>query len=119
LASCAKNWRSFFDLAGSKCLDGAVFLFSTMKLETFFSVKDVRSRFHPSRCARWIKDTFRTGEFGPVLRDSSGWLISESALLEYQRRHAVVPAAELPVRSSQRSSQRSNLVQFKKVAGHE
>lgn len=87
-----------------------------MKLETFFSVKDVRERFHPSRCARWIKDTFRTGEFGPVLRDASGWLISESALLEYQRRHAVGAVATEP---ALRSSQRDNLRQFQKVAGHE
>ena len=43
-----------------------------MKLETFFTVRDVRARFYPSRCVRWVKDTFRTGEFGAVLRDASG-----------------------------------------------
>ena len=80
-----------------------------MKLQTFFSISDVRERFHPSRGARWIKDTFRTGEYGPVLRDAAGWLISEDALLEYQRRHAVgSPSSATP------SDRRGNLVQFKK-----
>ena len=80
-----------------------------MKLQMFFSIRDVRERFHPSRCSRWIKDTFRTGEYGPVLRDASGWLISEDALREYQRRHAVGGEEREPA-----TFRRTNLVQFQK-----
>ena len=79
-----------------------------MKLERFHSVREVRRLFYPSRSERWIKDTFRTGEFGAVLRDSSGWMISEVALAEYQRRHLVgaLEVQDLP------AGRRQNLVQF-------
>lgn len=78
-----------------------------MKLEKFYSVSQVKEQVFPSRSTRWIKDTFRSGEFGQVLRDDSGWQVSESALLEYQRRHAV---GAHPVRTDQAA----NLVQFQK-----
>ena len=104
-----KKRGRFFDLSLSRRLDGARFFLNTMKLQMFFSIRDVRERFHPSRCARWIKDTFRNGEYGPVLRDAPGWLISEDALLEYQRRHVVGSESRPPA-----SDRQGNLVQFKK-----
>lgn len=70
-----------------------------LKVEKFWSVGDVKRDLFPSRSARWIKDTFRSGEYGPVLRDDAGWQISESALATYQSRHAVgvSPAPVSPV----------------------
>lgn len=62
-----------------------------MKVEASlcYSVGEVRRLFFPSRSERWIKDTFRTGEFGRVLRDGKGWMISAEAVAAYQERHAV------------------------------
>jgi len=79
-----------------------------MKLETFFSVVDVRRQIFPTRSVRWIKDTFRTGEFGAVLRDQRGWMVSESAVAGYQSRHRVT-AGEFAG-----PDRRGNLLQFQK-----
>jgi hypothetical protein len=72
-----------------------------MKPEKYYSVADVERLFFPSRSARWIRETFRTGEYGAVIRDNAGWMVSESALLEYQSRHAV-GANVTELRSSQK-----------------
>lgn len=49
----------------------------------------MKERFFPSRTVRWVKDTFRTGQYGPVLRDVGGWLVSETAIEAYQAEHTV------------------------------
>ena len=84
-----------------------------MSLERFYSVGDVRRDVFPSRSPRWIKDTFRTGEFGPVLRDDGGWQISASALATYQARHTVGTSPS-PAASALRERRMGNLRQFGK-----
>lgn len=69
-----------------------------MSAQAFHSIKAVRRLFFPSRSEGWIKATFRKAEYGPVLLDGGGWLVSEQAVAEYQRRHAVAPAQDAPVR---------------------
>lgn len=76
--------------------------------ERFFAVKDVVARFFPSRSERWVKDAFKSGGFGPVLRDGGGWLVSESAIAAYQAHHLVGAVARPPARREQRV----NLMQF-------
>jgi hypothetical protein len=60
-----------------------------MKCERYHSVKQVQAQFFPGRSVRWVRATFCDGELGPVIRDAGGWLISETAVSEYQRRHQV------------------------------
>jgi hypothetical protein len=54
-----------------------------------FTVAQVRERFFPGRCARWIKDSFKRGEFGPVFFDGGRWFISAEAISGWQRAHQV------------------------------
>ena len=54
-----------------------------------FTVAQVRERFFPGRCARWIKDSFKRGEFGPVFFDGGRWFISAEAITGWQRAHQV------------------------------
>lgn len=61
---------------------------------TCYSVAQVRERFFPGRCARWIREQFRTGEFGPVFFESKCWFISADAVMGWQQRHRVNPPAE-------------------------
>jgi hypothetical protein len=79
--------------------------FIKMKADKYFSVATVKDDFFPARSMKWIRNTFRGGKYGPVMREASGWAISEAAIIEYQRQHAVniVPL---------RIGQRSNLKQF-------
>ena len=83
-----------------------------LKVEKFWSVGDVKRDLFPSRSARWIKDTFRSGAYGPVLRDDAGWQISESALVAYQARHAV-GVSPAPVAPAVLAKRLGNLKQFK------
>ena len=56
-----------------------------------FTVSQVRAKFFPGRCARWIKDSFKRGEFGPVFFDGGRWFISAEAIAGWQRAHLVQP----------------------------
>lgn len=56
-----------------------------------YTVAQVRQRFFPGRCARWIKEQFRTGEFGAVFFDGACWFISADAVKGWQRAHKVEP----------------------------
>lgn len=57
-----------------------------------FTVAQVRAQFFPGRCARWIKDEFKRGQFGPVFNDGARWFISAQAIEGWQRAHLVQPA---------------------------
>jgi hypothetical protein len=67
----------------------------------FFSTADVFVHFFPSKSERWVRETFKSGELGPVLRDSAGWFISEAAILFYQQQHLVNLDKAVLLRSSQ------------------
>ncbi len=54
-----------------------------------FTVGEIRARFFPGRCPRWIKDTFKTGNYGPVFFDGGRWFISSEAVAGWQRAHRV------------------------------
>lgn len=56
-----------------------------------YTVAQVRARFFPGRCARWIKEQFRAGEFGPVFFDGACWFISAEAIAGWQKMHRVCP----------------------------
>jgi hypothetical protein len=86
-----------------------------LQLLKFYSVKDVQGLFFPSRSERWVKDTFKAGAYGQVLRDGAGWMISEQAVARFQEVHLVgsVPAAGAGAcaRPMVRRGQLENLVQ--------
>lgn len=67
----------------------------------FFSTADAFVHFFPSKSERWVKETFKSGELGPVIRDSAGWFISEEAILRYQLLHLVGLDKAVLLRSSQ------------------
>lgn len=71
------------------------------KPEKFFSVRDVKHQFFPSRSARWIKDTFKSGRYGPVMRDAAGWFFSEKAIYNFQQQRLVTAPNIVALRSSQ------------------
>jgi len=52
-------------------------------VQAYYSVRDVRRIFFPSRSIRWITDRAKAGAFGPVVRDAGGWLIPEAGILAY------------------------------------
>lgn len=56
-----------------------------------YSVAQVRELFFPGRCARWIREQFRTGEFGPVFFEGKSWFISADAVQGWQQKHRVCP----------------------------
>lgn len=59
-----------------------------------FTVSQVREKFFPGRCARWIKDSFKRGEFGPVFFDGGRWFISAQAIAGWQAAHLVQPTPQ-------------------------
>lgn len=58
-----------------------------------FTVAQVRQKFFPGRCARWIKEQFKGGQFGPVFFDGACWFISSQAVAGWQRAHRVAADA--------------------------
>ncbi len=61
----------------------------------FYSVPDVQTMFFPSRSLKWIRNTFRGGAHGPVMRMGKGWEISELAIQTFQQQHLVGPGSEV------------------------
>jgi hypothetical protein len=64
---------------------------SNPKLEPYYSLRDVRRLFFPSRSIRWLTDQAKAGAFGQVVKDAGGWLLPESGILEYLRQRTVTP----------------------------
>ena len=67
----------------------------------FFSTADTFVHFFPSKSERWVKETFKSSTWGPVMRDSAGWFISEEAILHFQQQHLVSLDRAVPLRRSQ------------------
>ena len=48
-----------------------------------------------------MKNIFKSGSYGPEMRDAAGWFFSEDAILNFQQQRMIGAGPGVPLRSSQ------------------
>lgn len=67
----------------------------SFQMEPHLNVVQVREKFFPGKCERWIVSKLKAGEFGTVAKAEREWLIPVSGVLAFLERRKVV----FPIRS--------------------